>query len=169
MKVERRQFYPVSVTHLLEALTSPASYAFRYRLSSADAAAFDLWQQTPEGLRVRVCKQVPVQVEKLPALLRAFVAPVMPLYLEFFWPGWQPELRSDHVSADLRLWLGKLPLTVAGVIEVSGQGEVSEQHLRLELISRLPLVGKKMLQKAWPKVDALLEADHQALLDYLAR
>nr|UVT38053.1 hypothetical protein MERC5_00014 [uncultured bacterium] len=163
MKLERRQFYPVAPARLIEASLSRACYAARY-----GDAAFDLWQQEAGGLRIRMVKPVPVRAEKLPAILRPFVAPEMPLYLEFFWHGLQPGQVRHDASAELRLWLDKVPVTVEGRVVVSGQGEQSEQRLLLELVSRLPLLGRKLLEKVQPRVDALLEADHQAMLEYLA-
>lgn len=167
MKFEQRWRYPVAVTQLMTALTSRACYAARYHLDVHDAAAFELWQQTPAGLRLRIVKQVPIRVERLPLLLRSLVAPQMPLYVEFFWHDLQEGQTCQQARADLSLWLGKLPLIVEGRLTVSGQGEQSEQHLQAELISRLPLVSKKMLEKVLPRVEALLEEDQQALLAYL--
>lgn len=164
MKLERCQRYPVAPARLIEASLSRDCYAARY-----GADAVECWQQETHGLRIRIVKQVPVNAEKLPGILRPFVAPEMPLYLEFFWHGLQPGMVRHDASADLRLWLGKAPVSIEGRVVVSGQDSQSELRLLLELVSRLPLLGRKLLEKVLPRVDALLEADHQAMLGYLAR
>lgn len=170
MRFQRHHRYPVPPAVLIEHLMQPRCYEMRFHIHPDNPdSKIELWHQGSDGLRIRILKQVPVQIEKLPRLLKPFLTPVMPFYSEFFWLGHQPGQHSNNARGEYRLWIGKVPLRVDGMLEVHGSGNESEQTLRAEITSRIPLMGNAMLERALPMVNALLEADHQAVLDYLGR
>lgn len=170
MRFLRHHSYPVPPAVLIEHLMQQRCYEMRFHIHPDNPdSRIELWHQGSDGLRIRILKQVPIQMEKLPRLLKPFLTPVMPFYSEFFWPGHQPGLCRTSAKGEYRLWIGKVPLRVDGMLEVRGGGDGSEQTLRAEITSRIPLMGNAMLERALPVVDALLEADHQAVLDYLGQ
>lgn len=170
MKFQRCDKFPVTPSVLIAHLAERRCYEMRFHLRPENPESrIELWQHSTAGLRVRVLKQVPIKIEKLPRLLRPFLAPVMPFYVEFFWRGLAPSESISRARAEYRLWIGKVPLQVDGEMEVVGNGECSEQLLRAEITSRIPLMGNAMLERALPMVNKLLDADYSAMLGYLER
>ncbi len=162
MTLEEHYRYAVPASTLISLLTDKTFYRHRYHMDGDDAmASFDVWEESPNGLHLRVCKWLPVKADKLPAFLRRFVKPEMPLYSDFVW---QLDDDANSARAACQIWMEKIPLRIEGRIVINGQGDNCEKQVRLKVTSHLPLVGKKMLEKARPQILRILEEDHQATL-----
>lgn len=170
MKFERRQTFPLSAAELITLLTDKGYYEARYRMrGDRPRASFDCWEETAVGLHLRIIKQVPVKTDKLPVMVRSFVSSEMPFYSDFVWHDMTTKATQQTTAeVDCKLWLGNAPAHIEGQMRISGEGAQCVQHYRLELVTKIPLLSRKLKDKAIARIDKLLEEDYQATLDYIA-
>lgn len=170
MKFERRQTFPVSAAELITLLTDKGYYEARYRMAGERPRAnFDCWEETPAGLHLRIVKQIPVKADKIPVMVRGFVSSEMPFYSDFVWRGiTSTAVQQTSAWVDCKFWLGNAPAHIEGSIHIRGEGDECEQHYTLELVTKIPLLSRKLKDKAIARIDKLLEEDYQATLGYIA-
>lgn len=169
MKVELTYHYDVPSEQLIATLTDKGYYESRYRMNQpASQGRFDTWDESDTGLTIGIVKEVPINLDKLPAALKPFLSSSMDLTLDMLWIDCGRAHRADKATADCRMHLGKAPLKIDGRMKISDQQGKAQQVWQLTLSCSVPLVGKKLLEKAAPKVRKLLDGEYQAVSDYLA-
>jgi hypothetical protein len=169
MRIESRFDYPVSLGVLTNVLTSRDYYETRYQGDDGRPdGQLERWEQTPEGLRIHVVIDIAIKMEKVPRLVRPFVSPSMPLRNAFFWHGFQPGQTPAIRKAECHMSLGKAPLFIEGEMHLTEQNGQAVRIWRLAVVSELPLLGERVLEKARPRIHRVLDDDHRRTLAYLA-
>ena len=163
MQVSRHQDYPVSPAVLLDALTHRDFFQWRLSRSGDEDFHFDAFEETSEGLLIRVHREVKIKADRVPAVARKFIGSSSTLVTEFLWT----EREKLPYRARYRFHIGGIPVTVAGDIRIESAQQGARQHLSVEVSSHVPLVGRKLVSMVGERVEKALDADYRSTLKYL--
>lgn len=163
MKVERHQDYPLPAQQLMTVLTDRHFFEVRYAMSGDIEFRFDAFAEQPDGLLIRILRDIDIPMEKVPSFARRFVSDNQTLVQEFLWI----ERNSLPYRAHYRFALGKVPVEVHGEVTITEQNGVAQQHMLVEVKSSVPLIGKKLAAMVGERVDKALDSDYRATLKYL--
>ncbi|ERP86627.1 hypothetical protein Q670_05515 [Alcanivorax sp. P2S70] len=167
MRVVVDREYPVSVEKLYEIITSKAFFEQRFAWGDVDDYRFDAFEETPEGMLIRIAQPVRIKTDKIPGFARRLVPEQGELVTEFLWRPAGGDNSSGY-QARYRFQLGGVPMNVEGgmVLEADGENHAI-QHTEVTLSSSVPLVGKKLVSLLAPKVDDALAGDYRQTLRYV--
>lgn len=169
MKIRRRQLYDVPANRLIDVMTSRQFYEHHYHMrEEPDSAWFDMWEQTDNGLTLHIIKPLDVEGSQMPRVLRPFLSASMALNYRVHWPAHRPGVSRQTASADCQLWIGKAPVRAEGGMRISEEGGKALLHIELDVINHIPLLGKKIEQKAKERIEKLLDRDYRTTKEYLA-
>ncbi len=167
MRVVVDREYPVSVEKLYDIMTSKAFFEQRFAWGGIDDYRFDAFEQTPEGMLIRIAQPVRIKTDKIPGFARRFVPEQGELVTEFLW--WPASESGDKgYQARYRFQLGGVPMNVEGTMTLAEEGQDHAiQRTEVTLSSSVPLVGKKLVSLLSPKVDDALAGDYRQTLRYV--
>lgn len=163
MRVERHQDYPVSAQALLDVLTHRDYFQWRLSRSGSGDFHFDAFEETAEGLLIRVHRDVQIKTDRVPAVARKFIGSSSTLVTEFLWT----QREQAPYLGQYQFHIGGIPVTVAGRIRIEEQGGKARQHINVEVSSSLPLVGRKLVAMVGERVEKALDGDYRSTLKYL--
>lgn len=162
MRVERHQQYPVSAQTLVRVLTDKAFFERRLG-GSEDNYYFDAFEQTDEGLLIRVHREVAIRSDKVPAVARKFIGSSATLVTEFLWQ----ETGTAPYRAQYLFKLGSVPVEVRGQVRLLDEEGSARQHIIVEVSSHIPLIGRKLVEMVGQRVEKALDSDYRGTLRYL--
>lgn len=163
MKVEHEHVFPVAPETLLEVLTSRRYFEARFAMSGVDDFRFDAFDETSEGLLIRVLRELEIRSDKVPSFARRFLGRRYTLTQEFLWT----QRRDLPYRARYRFKLGDIPVTVHGEMKITDQNGQAGQQYRVEVESSMPVIGNKLVQLVGERVDKALESDYRGTLRFL--
>lgn len=165
MKVKVDREYPVSVDQLYEIMTSKAFFEQRFEWGRVTGYRFEGFEQTPSGLLLRIFQPVRIRSDKIPGFAKRFLPEQADLLTEFLWT---PLADGSGYEAQYRFQLGSVPVSVAGTMQLSREGDDhSLQCTEVEVSSSVPIVGKKLVSLLADKVDDALAGDYRQTLRYV--
>lgn len=165
MKVKVDREYPVSVEQLYKIMTSKAFFEQRFEWGRVTDYRFEGFEQTGNGLLLKIFQPVKFRSDKIPGFARRFLPEQAELLTEFLWT---PLSDGSGYQARYRFQLGNVPVSVAGIMMLSRDGEQhSLQITEVEVSSSVPIVGKKLVGLLADKVDDALAGDYRQTLRYL--
>ncbi|KGD63257.1 hypothetical protein Y5S_03532 [Alcanivorax nanhaiticus] len=165
MKVKVDREYPVSVEKLYEIITSKDFFEQRFQWGKVNDYRFEGFEQTAEGLLLKIFQPVKFRSDKIPGFARRFLPEQADLLTEFLWT---PLGDGSGYQARYRFQLGNVPVTVAGKMVLSRDGEDHAiQCTEVEVSSSVPIVGKKLVALLADKVDDALAGDYRQTLRYV--
>ena len=165
MRVSRHQDYPVTAGKLLEALTHRDYFQWRLGRSSNEDFHFDAFEETPEGLLIRVHRHVEIKADRVPAVAKRFLDNSSLLVTEFLWT----EREQLPYRGRYRFHISGGPVTVAGDIRIEEIDGEARQHISVEVTSSVPLVGRKLVAMVGERVEKALDADYHNTLRFLSQ
>ncbi|MED5431843.1 MAG: DUF2505 domain-containing protein [Pseudomonadota bacterium] len=167
MRVVVDREYPVSVEKLYDIMTSKAFFEQRFAWGGIDDYRFDAFEQTPEGMLIRIAQPVRIKTDKIPGFARRFVPEQGELVTEFLWRP-ASESGDKGYQARSRCHLGGVPMNVERTMTLAEEGQDHAiQRTEVTLSSSVPLVGKKLVSLLSPKVDDALAGDYRQTLRYV--
>lgn len=165
MKVKVDREYPVSVERLYEIITSKAFFEQRFEWGRVNGYRFEGFEQTPNGLLLKIFQPVQIRSDKIPGFAKRFLPEQADLLTEFLWT---PIQDGSGFEAQYRFQLGSVPVSVAGKMVLSRDGESHAlQCTEVEVSSSVPIVGKKLVSLLADKVDDALAGDYRQTLRYV--
>ncbi|MCK0152290.1 DUF2505 domain-containing protein [Alcanivorax sp. S6407] len=165
MKVKVDREYPVNVEQLYQIMTSKAFFEQRFEWGRVQGYRFEGFEQTAEGLLLKIHQPVKIRSDKIPGFARRFLPEQADLLTEFLWT---PMADGAGYQADYRFQLGNVPVNVAGKMVLCSDGEAhSLQCTEVEVSSSVPIVGKKLVALLADKVDDALAGDYRQTLRYV--
>lgn len=165
MKVERSQRYPVSADTLFDVMTDRAFYESRFAMSGIDDYHFEAFDRHGNELVIRIVREVALKADSVPGWAKRFVGKPQRLVQEFVWTcSDAPPYRARY-----RFAIGSVPVDVGGEVEIRDAGGEAEQNIRMEVDSRVPLIGGKISSFACDKVEKGLDSDYRGTMRYLER
>lgn len=165
MKVKVDREYPVSVDRLFEIMTSKAFFEQRFEWGRVTGYRFEGFEETASGLLLKIFQPVKFKSDKIPGFARRFLPEQADLLTEFLWT---PLEDASGYQAQYRFQLGNVPVSVAGVMVLSRDGDDhSLQCTEVEVSSSVPIVGKKLVALLADKVDGALAGDYRQTLRYV--
>lgn len=163
MNVQRTQRYPVSAETLFRVMTDRDFYDRRFAMSGIDDHRFEAFDRHGDELVIRIVRDVALRADSVPAWARRFVGKPQSLVQEFVWTcSGTPPYRARY-----RFSIGNVPVDVRGHIEIHDADGQAEQRIRVEVDSRVPLIGGKIAAYAGEKVEKGLDSDYRGTMRYL--
>ena len=165
MRVERHQVYPVSARTLVDVLTHQDFFRWRLGARGEDDFHFDAFEQTSEGMLIRVHRELQIKSDRVPAVARRFVGRGATLVTEFLWT----ETQTQPYQARYLFKLGSVPVEVKGQVRLLDEQGSAHQHIVVEVTSNVPLIGRKLVEMVGERVEKALDSDYRGTLRYLEK
>lgn len=163
MEVQRHHDFSLSASDLLEALTSQRYFESRFAMSGIDDYHFEAFEETRDGLLIRILRDLEISGSNVPSFARRFLGTQYTLVQEFLWKKRdQPPYRAEY-----RFALGNVPVEVRGAIEIEERDGVARQHYRVRVSSSMPLIGRKLEKLVGERVEKALDSDYRGTLRFL--
>lgn len=165
MRVERHQVYPVDAKTLLDVLTHQEFFKWRLGSRGDENYHFDAFEQTDQGLLIRVHRDVEIRTDSVPAIARKFVGRAATLITEFLWT----ETEQQPYRSRYLFKVGSVPVEVCGQVRLLDEGNEAHQHISVEVSSSVPLVGRKLVEMVGQRVEKALDSDYRGTMRYLEK
>lgn len=165
MRVERHQRYPVDASTLVSVLTHKDYFQWRLGAKEDEKFYFDAFEQTPQGLLIRVHREVAIKTDHVPAVARRFLGKGATLVTEFLWT----ETEAQPYQARYLFKLGSVPVEVRGQVRIQDEDGQAVQHVVVEVSSGVPLVGRKLVDMVGQRVEKALDSDYRGTVRYLEK
>lgn len=163
MEVQRHHDFSLPAPELLEALTSRRYFESRFAMSGIEDYHFDAFEETREGLVIRILRDLELKADNVPSFARRFLGKQYTLVQEFVWTRRdEPPYRARY-----RFALGNIPVEVHGDVEIEDLGATARQNYRVRVKSSVPLIGRKLEQLVGERVGKALDSDYRGTLKFL--
>ena len=162
-ELERTREYPVPAPELVRILSSRDYYETRHAWSGISNWHFDAFGETDGGFLIRLHRPLEIRSDRIPSFARALLPRSTTLVTELLWR----QTEREPFEGRYRFSLTGVPVEVLGHMKVLGGENGARQRIRLEIDSRVPLIGGRIAALVTSGVDRALESDHRATLRYI--
>lgn len=161
MIVDASHVYAHPVERVYQVFTDPSFLTEKFAAVGARNVRIVNEERTPEGYRVVVEREVPLEV---PAVLRSFLGDWNAIRQSERWE----DVGGEYVN-ELEISASGVPVDLRGSMVLRPEGEGCVNDVQMEITSQVPLVGGKLTEFVARNTRKGLDDEYAFIRDWLAR